>query len=110
MGLPIVQLPSDEHTFSNGQKVKYRGLSRAEALQITGTDAKVIETLTIAFATGTPLEETELWLDETPQQDARELFDAIIALSGLTPEMGKDEGGDSPSENSTVSTISSPKT
>lgn len=110
MGLPVIQLPYTSHIFSNGEAIQIRGLSRAEALQITGSDPKVIETRTIAFATGTPVEETERWLESTPQQDVRELFDAIIRLSGLDGESGKDAGEDSPLENLTASTISSPKT
>jgi len=104
MGLPIVQLPSDEFTFKDGQTIKYRGLSRAETLQvrlIPKDQPKAIEAQCIAFSTGVTLEEAEAWLEATPQDYVEDFTDAIAEISGLNPAQGKADAGASHSAKST---------
>lgn len=93
MSLPVIQLPHDEYTFKSGDKIKYRGLSRAETLQIealSGDDRPLkIEIACIQFATNVTEEEATQWHKSTPQEEVQGLVDAILSISGLNPEVGK---------------------
>lgn len=103
MTLPIVRLAHGEYKLSDGQTMRIRGLSRAEALQLQGlgADVKAVETLCIQAVTGVTEEEAQAWIADTPNQDVEGLVNAIAQLSGLDGKEGKADAEGSHSANMT---------
>ncbi len=103
MGLPIFQLESEPYTFSNGETVTIRSLSRAEAIQVRMVipDVERLEILAIAASTGTPEDEVKAWMEATPSREIERLVSAITRLSGLDEDEGKDDAEASHSAKST---------
>jgi hypothetical protein len=110
--LPILVCPKATHTFQDGQTVEIRGLSRAEAIQTrtlgknpdVEAGATAVEVFIIQHAIGVSEAEAKAWHGATPSGDVEKLVDAIARLSGLDPDEGKADAGDSPSAKSTDST------
>lgn len=108
MSLPIRQLPTGTHTFSDGVSVPIRSLSRAEALQIRalGDDVTAVEIQCIQYATGASAGEAARWHSASPTADVEGLVNAIARLSGLDPDEGKADAEGLHSANTTESTTS----
>lgn len=67
----------------SGGEVEVHGLSFGQS-RIAG-ELEGVERIiaAVSFATGTPKEEVEAWLESAPAGDASKLLDAIMDLSGL---------------------------
>ena len=91
MTLPIRQLPTEDFVFGDGQTIKIRGLSRAEAIQLRGlsTDVVRLEILAIKFSCGVTEEEAEAWHNVTPNDDVERLVNDVARLSGMDEQEGK---------------------
>lgn len=91
MGLPIVEMPTDEVDIQ-GTKVPVRGLSRSEFVDLTKRadgDAEVAEIGALALGAGVSEEEAEAWRDSAPCGDVGRLLDRISELSGMGDNQGK---------------------
>lgn len=88
MALPIVPLPTDTVTLSNGSKVEVRGLSRTEAGRIAFGEFKDQpadgEVFVLSIGCGVTEDEAREWLGATPPEDAGKVLDRILELSALT--------------------------
>lgn len=99
MGLPIIQLPSEDFVFSNGETIRIRGLSRAEAIQVASLIGDIAELERKAISCATQVSEAEVttWHSSTPQADVENLVNAISRISGLDISVGKADAEDLPS-------------
>jgi hypothetical protein len=84
MGLPQIPLPSATIELG-GETVEYRALSRAEAVGLKQFEDHPAdaEPYMVAAALGVTTEEAATWLMATPLDEAGQLIDAIVLLSGL---------------------------
>jgi hypothetical protein len=90
--LPSVPLPTDSVEIA-GVTVRFRSLSRAEALKLTtqfkdNTDGA--EDFIIACGTGVSIEEASAWRQSVDTFTAGALIDGIIILTGLIDDPKKD--------------------
>jgi hypothetical protein len=86
--LPSIPLPTDSVEVG-GMVVKFRSLSRAEALKVT-TDFKNnidgAEIFILSCGVGVSLEEAKEWRDSTDPIHAGMVIDGIINLTGLSDD------------------------
>lgn len=93
MGLPKIELPSEEVTLSNGESLKVNGLTRKQAMemaQIKSDDISETECTVIAFATGETKEAVQEWYASAPSKEINPIVEAIMRLSGLSDEGPKE--------------------
>lgn len=90
MSLPT-PLPDVSEVDVGGTLVRIRGLTREEAMRLTGvaTDMPQLERELIALATDTPLDEVAVWYGKVAAAAVQPLVQAIMELSGLTEDAGK---------------------
>lgn len=90
MGLPSIPLPKDIVEVG-GDKVEVRGLSRAEVikLQTFNGDMDAVENFVLSCGTGVSEDEAKEWRGAVPADEAGNLIDRIVELSGLTEGASK---------------------
>ncbi len=95
MALPVIPLPSSSVEV-NGTEVRFRSLSRSEALELKELrgDLAAAEVLIISKATGSTEEEAQTFREGTPTMEAGKLIDAILVFSGLAEEEDTDPKAD----------------
>jgi hypothetical protein len=83
--LPSVPLPTDSVEI-DGQEIKFRSLSRSEALKLTTQfteDADGAEIFLLTCGVGVSEEEAIAWRNATDPLTAGKVIDGIIILTGL---------------------------
>lgn len=110
MALPVLACPTALFELPNGDTIAVRGMSRSEALQVRAAspDVEAVEKLCLSFALTATAVEVDEWYATAPSAVVEELVNVVARLSGLDPDQGKDDAGDSPSATPTPSTTSSP--
>jgi len=94
MPLPQVALPEGELTEGPLSGVKYHSLSRSQAMKVhtfAGREDEA-EDFIVACGTDQTVEEAHAWRDSVSLEVAGQLVDAIIVISGLTPDEDKPAG------------------
>lgn len=96
MPLPVVKLPSEAITLSDGQTVELRGLTFAEYEKLGQLDATGTEVMVacVAYATGSTADAVREWFAATPHKDVEAVSMAVLRLSGMD---GQGEAGRAPS-------------
>ena len=93
MPLPSRPLPTDEVEV-NGEFVRFRSLSRAEALKLQDYRGREdeAEAFILAAALGdVSVDEAMAWRETTTTLESSKLIDAILVFSGLASEAGTPE-------------------
>ncbi len=87
MALPVIPLPSDTVEV-NGTEVRFRSLSRSEALKLQDYRGREdeAELLILQWATGATEEEAKAFQEGTANAEVGKLTDAILIFSGLADE------------------------
>lgn len=91
--LPLVALPEGEIIEGPLAGTKYHSLSRSQAMKVHSYQGREDEAEDFILACGTDrtVEEAHKWRDSVSLEVAGQLVDAIIIISGLTPD-GPAEG------------------
>jgi len=91
MALPVKALARDSVLIGD-EKVEFRAMSRSEALKLGNYRGKEDEAEIFILQCGTSCtdDEAKAFLDANDTATAGLLIEGILALSGLTPDTGKD--------------------